>query len=200
MAADEGRRHSTNRNRFLMLCVYAGAYLLLRHHGEVVVQNITLPAGRGGYSHLMVSPHPSLPYWRQQLWRGLFSLPMVIEEESNRAARKGQDMARSAQQMVSPNDNAYAQPARQQQYQAQPQYQQQPQRAASNPGLAPGEKLIYVAPPGQSPTPQYSSGVAARPQAASGNYPGLAPGEQLLYVAPPGESPTSYIDSGRVRR
>lgn len=152
MANDNNQQ--ARRHRFLMLCLYVAAYATLRYHGEVVVQNVNMPTQFGIQTQQMVSAHPNLPYWRQQLYRAVFSLPMVIEEQGNRAARSAQGAAYGAAQGATGGNNMYAprqQYAPQQQYAPpQQQYAQTPRRrqaSGGDAGLAPGEKLIYVAPP-----------------------------------------------------
>jgi hypothetical protein len=70
------------RPKFLLFCLYVAAYVMLRMHGEVVFQQISVPGGNGGVDVFrMASANPGIPYWRQQLWRGVFSAAMVVEEE-----------------------------------------------------------------------------------------------------------------------
>ncbi len=74
------------RPRFLLFCLYVAAYVLLRVHGEIVFQQISVPSGNGGVQVFrMASAAPDIPYWRQQVWRALFSAAMVVEEEGQPA-------------------------------------------------------------------------------------------------------------------
>ncbi len=144
------------RPKFLLLCLYIAAYCLLRMHGEIVYQQISVPGGNGGVQvYRMASANPGLPYWRQQVWRAVFSAAMVVEEEGQPVIirirrlvgaaqeRSGEgsliDRAVEAGRSLLPNQAPRQQQPAQQQYQAQPQYapQQQPE------GLREGERMIY---------------------------------------------------------
>lgn len=146
--SDHRERYANSRRRFFMLCLYVGAYATLRYHGELVEQNFNMPTQFGIHAQQGLGANPNLPYWRQQMYRAVFSLPMVIEEQANRAARKAQGAVHGA-------EAGFSGPGRgQQQVQYQPPAHPGP---AGRPapggggGLAPGEKLIYVAPPNGAP-------------------------------------------------
>lgn len=83
--ADDRKRRSGIRSKFFLFLVYVAAYVFLRYNGDIVIQQIALPAPGGGVEVFrMVGAHPDLPHWRQQTWRALFSLAMVGEEEGRK--------------------------------------------------------------------------------------------------------------------
>ncbi len=70
------------RPKFLLLCLYVLAYILLRMKEEVVFQQISVPGRNGGVDvFFMARANPGIPFWRQQAWRAVFSAAMVVEEE-----------------------------------------------------------------------------------------------------------------------
>jgi hypothetical protein len=85
------------RPGFVLLLLYCGAYWCLRNAEEIVVQSVFMPGSR---AYRVVSPHPEIPFYRQQLWRALFSLPMVAEEEGRRVTERGRSMYESAEGTV----------------------------------------------------------------------------------------------------
>ncbi len=88
------------RPKFLLLCLYVIAYILLRSSEDIVVHSIALPSPRGPEIFRMVGPHPDLPHWRQQLWRACFSPAMVVEEEGRKLMDRGRDLYSDARGTV----------------------------------------------------------------------------------------------------
>ncbi len=77
------------RPKFLLLCLYVLAYILLRMKDEIVYQEISVPARNGGAQVFrMASAAPAIPFWRQQVWRAIFSAAMVAEEEGQPVIRR----------------------------------------------------------------------------------------------------------------
>lgn len=203
----DDRENERRRYRFFFrvfkVMVYAGAYLCLRYYNEIGVQNITLSRTS---QFRVVSANPQLPYWRRQVWRALFSLPMVVEEEGLRAKDRAQGVVRDAQGVVRDaqervnqfqdlQGTSYSAPQGTGRQQAVPVYP-----TGSQPAAAPrqGERVIYTAPPAQAP----AGSIEGLTPASSGNggFPGLAPGEQVLYVAPPGQGTPAITTGGNGRR
>jgi hypothetical protein len=85
------------RPGFVLFLLYCGAYWWLRTNGEIVVQSVFLP---GSQVYRAVSPHPEIPFYRQQLWRALFSLPMVAEEEGRKLTDRGRAIYENAEGTV----------------------------------------------------------------------------------------------------
>lgn len=85
------------RPGFVLLLLYVAAYWCLRNYGEIVVQSVFLP---GSHVYRVVSPHPEIPQYRQQLWRALFSLPMVAEEEGRKLSERGREVYQNAEGTV----------------------------------------------------------------------------------------------------
>ncbi len=85
------------RPGFVLFLLYCGAYWYLRTHGEIAVQSVFLP---GAQVYRAVSPHPEIPFYRQQAWRALFSLPMVAEEEGRKLTERGRTMYENAEGTV----------------------------------------------------------------------------------------------------
>ncbi len=82
MAGEHSKIFFLFRPKFLLFCLYVAAYILLRTHGEIVFQQVSIPGGNGGVQVFrMASASPDIPYWRQQVWRAVFSAAMVVEEE-----------------------------------------------------------------------------------------------------------------------
>ncbi len=70
------------RPKFLLLCLYVLAYILLRMKDEVVYRQYSVPDRNGGAQiYRAASANPGIPFWRQQTWRAIFSAAMVVEEE-----------------------------------------------------------------------------------------------------------------------
>ncbi|MCD8352516.1 MAG: hypothetical protein LUC93_18075 [Planctomycetaceae bacterium] len=88
------------RPRFLLLCLYVAAYWILRNYGEVAIQSVFLPSPAGTQVYRIVGPNPDLPHYRQQLWRALFSLPMVAEEEGRKLTDRGREIYDNAEGTV----------------------------------------------------------------------------------------------------
>lgn len=74
------------RPRFLLFVLYLIVYVGLRYRDEMIVQTV---GSQEGGTYQMVMPNMQHPRWRRQLWRAVFSLPMVVEEEGRRAAMMG---------------------------------------------------------------------------------------------------------------
>ncbi len=84
MAAEHHKPFFLFRPGFILLCLYVAAYAWLRSAEQIVMQSVALPSVRGTDVFRMIGPNPDMPHWRQQTWRAVFSLPMVVEEESRR--------------------------------------------------------------------------------------------------------------------
>lgn len=168
------------RPGFVVFCLYIAAYAWLRSVGDIDLQSITLPSGRGMEVFRMVGPSPELAHWRQQTYRAIFSLPMVVEEEGRKhegtvrrlyhEARGTANVVREAAGHV--RDNApIGQQYSQQQYPGQPQYQQQ----------YPAQQY-----PQQQQRPQYQPQYQQQ-QYQPAQYPGVNEGERVIYVPSPQE-------------
>lgn len=199
MANEKRRLPFFMRPMFLLFILYVIVYVGLRHREEMVVQPISLPAMRGA-AYNAVTPNPTLPFWRQQIWRACFSFLMVIEEEGRKIVDMGQGVVGNVPGFSSGGNAA---PAGRTFTQSQP----QSSRAASPSGTrstnqiidglvensynVTGQRDVYAAPRGGVPTDQVIDNWVENRQmlekATAGANQGLAPGEQLLYVAPPGE-------------
>ena len=132
MASEQRKPFFLFRPRFVLFCLYVALYAWLRHEGEIAMQAISLPSPRGVEVYRTIGANPSLPYWRQQLWRAFFSFLMVGEEEGRKLKVIADDLYHEAQGTVNTVQDYL--PGRQQQSQApqfqqqyQPQYQQQGQ-------------------------------------------------------------------------
>lgn len=100
MAMEQSKPFFLFRPRFVLLCLYVAAYICLRNYEEIAVQSVFLPTGNGAAVYRVVSPHPDLPYYRQQLWRAFFSLPMVVEEEGRKLSKQGRELYKGAEGTV----------------------------------------------------------------------------------------------------
>lgn len=96
MAAEHRKPFFLFRPGFVLLCLYVAAYAWLRADGDIDMQSVTLPSPGGTETFRLVGPNPELPHWRQQLYRAVFSLPMVVEEEG----RKHEDALRTLYHQV----------------------------------------------------------------------------------------------------
>ena len=95
--ADETRREwFVFRPRFLMFCLYVMGYVALRGSGEIAYQaaEVRGPAG-SGREHIVGADY-SLPRWRRQTYRTLFSPLMVAEEEGRRLLDRARGLIRDA--------------------------------------------------------------------------------------------------------
>ncbi|MDR1745600.1 MAG: hypothetical protein LBS30_07605 [Planctomycetota bacterium] len=160
MAAEYRKPFILFRPGFILLCLYVAAYAWLRSAGQIDMQAISLPSLRGTDIFRMIGPNPDMPHWRQQLWRALFSLPMVVEEEARKHEQTARKVYDEALGLVARNerplreaDYVIDRPPQFQQQQPQRRQQQQRQYPVSRPPqtyprLNEGERLIYM------PTPE----------------------------------------------
>lgn len=138
---------------FLLFCLYVMGYLTIRSYGEIAYQQLAnnpsqsppqyqqSPSGRGGGGgggrggdntrDAMITTNPTIPRWRRQLYRAIFSPLMVAEEEGRRFAstQRGQNLLREAEDRLRGlgNDTASASQPQREYGGQQPQSQQQPQ-------------------------------------------------------------------------
>lgn len=154
------------RPKFLLLCLYVAAYIMLRMHNEIVFQQEYVSGRNGGVEVFrMARADPGIPYWRQQLWRALFSAGMVFEEEGqpvitrvksllgtaeertgegsliDRAIEAGRNLLPNQAPRQQPQPQSYA--PQQQQYQQRPQSYAQQAQAQPIEGLREGERMVY---------------------------------------------------------
>lgn len=185
MAAEHRKPFFLFRPGFVMFCLYIAAYCWMRSVGDIALQSVPVTSPRGVEMFRMIGPSIELAHWRQQVYRALFSLPMVVEEEGRKhegTVRRLYHEARGTAGVVGEavghvRDNA---PIGQQQYPQQqyqpPQYQQQqyPQQ--------------------QYPQQQYQQQQQYQPQQQlqqtrypSQQQPMLNEGERLIYMPTPQE-------------
>jgi len=79
--ADDPKQPRPRRSRFLLFVMYLAVYGALRLTGEVAGETTRIQVEQQTAVANIVIPDPSIPYWRQQIYRGLFSPCMVAEEE-----------------------------------------------------------------------------------------------------------------------
>ncbi len=187
MAAEQHRKpFFLFRPKFVLFCLYVAAYAWLRSAGDIDLQSISLPSPRGTEVFRMIGASPELPHWRQQLYRAVFSLPMVVEEEGRKHEGTLRELYRQARGIAG-DGNAMTREAgyfagglqpgpqsqpRRPEYQPQPQYPQprqyqqqfqqpfqqqfQPQ-PVQYPLLNEGERLIYMPTPEEQRRQQMSA-------------------------------------------
>lgn len=163
MAAEKKKPFILFRPCFVLFCLYIAAYCFLRHTGEIDVQAVSLPSPRGGQVFRVLGASPVLPLWRQQLWRALFSCPMVVEEEGRKAQKtlglwydEAQEVTATAKSFIDNNQqNRQTAQQRQQdleflmkpsQEQARlqgPEYSRNPQQQPPAQNLRPGERQVW---------------------------------------------------------
>lgn len=87
--ADNRKPPVHRRPRFLLCCVYIMGYVILRMYGDIVNQTTQIRVETQSHVASVVAPDPSIPHWRQQVYRGFFSPCMVVEEEAKIIANGG---------------------------------------------------------------------------------------------------------------
>ncbi|MDR1612055.1 MAG: hypothetical protein LBT97_04640 [Planctomycetota bacterium] len=80
------------RPGFLLLCLYAMVYVMLRTNGEIVSRNPSAYQGGTAYTEYVVCPDPALPRYRRQFYRAVFSPFMVAEEEGRWLGSRGRGL------------------------------------------------------------------------------------------------------------
>lgn len=84
------------RPGFLLFCLYVMCYLTVRAYGEISYQPVQLQSRNGPVPGYVVQASYSVPRWRRQLYRAIFSPLMVVEEEGRRLADGGRGLVRDA--------------------------------------------------------------------------------------------------------
>lgn len=94
--ADDRRQPMVYRPRFLLVCLYIMCYITLRGYGEIVSQVTDVRVDNVVSRRVIIGSDPTVPRWRRQVYRALFSPCMVIEEEGRRLATEGKGLVREA--------------------------------------------------------------------------------------------------------
>ena len=188
MAADHKKGFFLFRPKFLLFCLYVAAYVMLRMHGEIVYQQVAVPGQNGGVQVFrMVSADPHIPYWRQQAWRGVFSLAMVVEEEGQPVIIQVRRLINRAQQDRNGNgslvDRAVEAGRNLLPNQAPQQQQQRSQSAAPQQYQYQAEPQYYAPAPQQQQQQQYRQQRAAPAGYGQAQQPveGLREGERMIF-------------------
>lgn len=84
--ADDRKPPVHRRPKFLLVCIYLMGYAVIRLTGDVVSQTARIQVEQQSGLEYVVGPDPTIPRWRRQIYRGLFSPCMVVEEEAHKLA------------------------------------------------------------------------------------------------------------------
>ena len=86
MADSKQKKPVHRRPRYFLFILYLVAYGSLRMYGDIVSQTTRIQVESQADIANIVAPDPTVPHWRQQVYRGVFSPCMVMEEEIKKAS------------------------------------------------------------------------------------------------------------------